>query len=370
MVESGAKYLIFPLLLVACYGTSCTVSQPVTERDQNVREEQDAIPDAQNEQDEQEKIPDREKRAILEALIAEVSSIGTVNSFLVRKENQLITEQYFDRMSPGQAANIKSASKSILSLLIGIAIDKGYLESVEQTLETFFPDYFNTHPDRGKASITIQDLLTMRSGLQTTSFIYYGEWISSDDWVRFVLDRPLIQERGGRMVYSTGSSHLLSVILTKASGKNTFEFANEYLLGPMGIEMDPWERDPQGYFLGGNDMALTPRDMLKIGQLVMAAGSYNGEQLVSEKWIRDSFETYSRSPFSHYDYGYSWWAHTVADYQVTFAWGYAGQYILMFPELDAIVAITSDIADNNGSRAYQPRIFSFIETSLIPYLEM
>ncbi|MEX0721814.1 MAG: serine hydrolase [Balneolaceae bacterium] len=312
---------------------------------------------------------EEEEARQFEKLVSNFREIGTVNSIVIRKQDGELIEKYFDWMNADRATNIKSASKSILSLLIGIAIDKSYLAGVDQTLEPFFPEYFKANPDSEKAAITIKDLLTMRSGLRTTSFHHYGKWVSSDDWVTYALDRPLVQKSGDKMVYSTGSSHLLSVILTKATGMNTKEFAEKHLFKPMDIELNNWIRDPQGYYLGGNDMVLKPEDMIKIGRMVMDFGNYNGKQLVSKEWIEESLKAYTKSPASHYDYGYMWWREKVADYEIEFAWGYAGQYILMFPELDAVVAITSDITRNRGSREYQKEMFAFIENSLIPYLE-
>lgn len=312
---------------------------------------------------------EEEEEMRFDNLVEEFRQVGTVNSIVIRKDNDLVAERYLDYMSAEKATNIKSASKSILSLLIGIAIDKQYLDGVDQRLDSFFPDYFKANPSSEKSAITLKDLLTMRSGLRTTSFNHYGKWVSSNDWVTYVLDRPLVQKSGDKMVYSTGTSHLLSVILTNATGMSAKEFADKYLFEPMDIELNGWIRDPHGYYLGGNDMILKPEDMIKIGRLVMDKGSYNGKQLISEKWIEESLRTYTKSPASHHDYGYMWWREKVGDYEVQFAWGYAGQYILMFPQLDAVVAITSDISRNKGSRKYDKEMFAFIEKSLIPYLE-
>lgn len=330
-------------------------------------------PDTINELD--IKFREAEKRKILheqllEKVLRDIRQVGTVNSIVIHKQNEIIGERYYDWMNPHVATNIKSASKSILSLLTGIAIQEGYLEGVHQTLDSFFPEYFENNPDSFKASITIQDLLTMRTGLKTTSFSHYRDWVKSQNWAWYTLKRPVIEYRGSKMVYSTGTSHLLSVILTKATGYSTKDFAQKFLFEPMEIEFDNWVKDPQGYYLGGNDMALKPRDMVKIGIMVKNNGKYNGRQVVPESWIRESLQTYTHSTASDYDYGYMWWNKQVGNYNINFAWGYAGQYILIVPELDAVVAITSDIEKNKGSREYQNEMFSFIEHSLIPYLEL
>lgn len=304
-----------------------------------------------------------------EEKLMNIFDIGTVQSLMVEKQGELIFESYQGRMNRNQTTNIKSASKSVLSLLTGIAIDRGYLEGVDQTIGQFFPDYFNQHPDSIKESITIKDLLTMRSGLETTSFRNYGRWVVSDNWIEFALNQPMEEEPGGRMVYSTGTSHLLSVILTRATGMSTKAFAEEYFFGPLNIQVGGWDTDPQGYYMGGNNLAISPHALLKIGRLMMNMGSYNGEQILPESWIRESVEIYTRSNYNAYNYGYMWWRKPVGNTEVVFAWGNGGQYIMILPELETVVSITSDVINSDGSRGYQRRIFQFVEEQLIPFIQ-
>ncbi|WP_234570488.1 serine hydrolase domain-containing protein [Rhodohalobacter sp. 614A] len=299
----------------------------------------------------------------------EIFNIGTVQSLVIQKNDQIIYEEYRGSIEGDEPTNIKSASKSIISLLVGIAIDKGFIEGVDQTIGDFFPEYFEENPDSAKAAITIRDLLTMRSGLETTSFRNYGRWVMSSNWVEFTLDQPFAEQPGGRMVYSTGTSHLLSVILTKATGMSTRAFANEYLFGPMDIRIGGWDRDPQGYYMGGNNLAVAPLDLLKIGELMMNVGEYGGQQLISKDWIMESVQVYTRSNFNPYNYGYMWWRRPVGNYQIFFAWGNGGQYIMILPELDAIISITSDLGRSTGSRRYQDRIFDFLRDTMIPFIE-
>ena len=170
-----------------------------------------------------------------------------------------------------QPANIKSASKSVISALVGIAIDRGHIKSVKQPVADFFPDLF-AGTDDPKREITIEDLLTMRSGLESTSNRNYGAWVQSRNWVRYALARPLLAEPGTRMQYSTGNSHVLSAILTKATGKSTWQFAQEALAKPLGFSLAQWPRDPQGIYFGGNDMLMTPRQMVAFGELYLNRG--------------------------------------------------------------------------------------------------
>lgn len=304
-----------------------------------------------------------------EEIHQKADAIESIRSLLIQKNGEMITERYFDGNTAGRAMNIKSASKSIISLIVGIAVDKGFIESIEQPIRRYFPDYFEQISDSLKRTITVRDLLTMRSGLVTTSFHNYGRWVTSSDWVEYALEQPMVRQPGGDMVYSTGSSHLLSVIIEKASGMSTRQFAQKYLFEPMGINTAGWQQDPQGYDFGGNNMTMRPRDMLKIGQMVLNGGRFNDQQIVSRQWIRDSFKTYTRSNYNPYDYGYMWWNRHVGGYKVFFAWGFGGQYIFMIPELDSVVVITSSLQNADQSRSYKRPIFNLLENGIIPSVE-
>jgi CubicO group peptidase (beta-lactamase class C family) len=303
----------------------------------------------------------------LDPVIDRAFDLGAVESFMVERGGEVITQKFTGRMNATRPANIKSASKSILSLLVGIAIHQGYLEGVDQPIGDFFRDYFDENPDPAKESITIEDLLTMRGGLESTSIRNYGRWVVSSNWTRYVLTRQLVADPGGRMIYSTGSTHLLSVILTRATGMSTLAFANQYLFRPMDIRIGGWDRDPQGYYFGGNNMAMAPADMLKIARLMMNMGEWNGEQLVPAEWILDSVKTYTQSNFNPYDLGYLWWRRPVNGYEAIFAWGHGGQYIMMIPELDVALAITSNLARVQG-RGHQRALFRYLEEELVPAL--
>ena len=304
------------------------------------------------------------------AIVEEIFRTGPIKSFMLQRDGELLIEAHRMGMRADRTTNVKSVSKSIISLLVGIAIEQGYLRGVRQPIGVFFPDYFERLPDPEKESITIQDLLTMRAGLASTSRRNYGRWVLSDNWVEFALGRPLIEEPGGEMVYSTGSSHLLSVILTRATGMSTREFANKNLFGPLNIRDGGWDRDPQGYYLGGNNIALSPAALLKIGTLVMNMGVYDGKQIVPRAWIAESMQIYTRSRFNPYDYGYAWWQRELNGHTVQFAWGNGGQYILMLPAFKTVVAIASRSGESStDSRASRRMLFDFIETRLIGFLQ-
>lgn len=302
----------------------------------------------------------------LQMIYKEASEIPSVRSLLIQQNGKLLARKYFKGARPGQKWNTKSASKSIISLLVGIAIDKGYIESVEDSIGRYLPDYFEEIEDPQKRSITIKDLLTMRSGLETTSFHNYGAWVTSSDWVQFTLDQPMVARPGGDMVYSTGSSHLMSVIINRAAGMSTSRFAQKFLFDPMEIKVGGWDRDPDGYYMGGNNLALAPFDLLKIGQMILNGGNWQGKRIISKEWLADSFDTYTRSNFNPYDYGYMWWNREVRGYTAYFAWGYGGQYLFLLPELDAVVVIMSSLAEASQRRRYKEPVFRLLRQFIIP----
>ncbi len=293
--------------------------------------------------------------------------ISRLRSLLISVDGELVEERYFNGNGPSRWENIKSVSKSIISTLVGIALDRGYLRSVREPIGKYFPRYLRAAGDVAKREITIEDLLTMRSGLETTSNRNYGRWVKSSNWVRHALSRPMADEPGGRMIYSTGNSHLLSAILTKASGMSTYEFARRYLADPAGIPIRPWARDPQGIYLGGNEMHLTTRGMVNFGELYVNRGRSENKRIVSESWIEESLKPRTQSRWSGREYGYGWWIDRLAGHQSYFAWGHSGQFIFTLPELKVVVVTTSAAGFERGERREQRQaIYDLMEEHIIP----
>jgi CubicO group peptidase (beta-lactamase class C family) len=296
------------------------------------------------------------------------NELPRLRSLLVSIDGELVDQRYFNGARAGQPANLKSASKSLLSILVGIALDRGYLGSVRDRIDRFFPEHLGAG-DGVKKSITIEDLLTMRSGLEATSNVNYGRWVQSGNWVRYALSRPLLDAPGGQMIYSTGNSHLLSALLTRAAKMSTFEFARRYLAVPLGISIGPWVRDPQGIYFGGNEMHLTPRAMIEVGELYLNGGRAGGKQVVSETWVKESLKPRTRSRWSGREYGYGWWIDTLAGHPAYYAWGHGGQFIFVVPDLKLVVAATSVPASGEGRREHQRAIYDLMERDLIPAAE-
>ena len=296
---------------------------------------------------------------------AAASELPQLRSLLVSWRGGLIAEYYARGVRPNAPANIKSASKSVIAALVGIAIERGAIKSVNEPIVTFFPE-LRRDPDRRKQTITVEDLLTMRSGLESTSGRNYGAWVQSRDWVRGALARPLVSEPGTAMEYSTGSSHLLSAILTRTTGISTWQFAQEALARPLGTSLARWPQDPQGIYFGGNEMLLAPKQMVAIGELYLARGRANGRQVVPASWVDTSCAPRTTSVYdADRRYGYGWWIQDFRGGTACFAWGYGGQYILVFRELDLVVAATSSTAVSEERRGHRRRLFDLIEEHVL-----
>jgi len=293
------------------------------------------------------------------------SELPRLHSLLVSWRGDLVLEQYFNGTRASRPANVKSVSKSLISALVGIAIDRKLIEGVDQPIATFFPGALGTQADAAKRAITIEDLLTMRSGLESTSSRNYGSWVRSRNWVRYALARPLLSEPGTEMDYSTGNTHLLSAIITRVARKSTRQFAQEALAGPLGFTLADWPRDPQGIYFGGNDMLLTPRQMIAFGELYLNRGARNGRQIVSAAWVDASFVARARSHWSDQLYGYGWWMRQVAGRRIHFAWGFGGQFIFVVPDLQLVVVTTSSTATDDDRRGHRRTVQDVVEQFVI-----
>lgn len=309
--------------------------------------------------------PAARSRPDVSGAAAVAAGLPQLHSLLVSWRGDLILEHYAPGRRATRLANVKSASKSIVSALVGIAIDRGLIKGVEQPIAAYFPE-LKRDSDRRKQAITIEDLLTMRSGLESTSGGNYGPWVKSRNWVRYALDRPLVSEPGTTMEYSSGTSHLLSAILTRATKMSTWQFAQQTIAKPLGFSLAQWPRDPQGIYFGGNEMLLTPRQMVAVGQLYLNGGRVGGRQVVPRAWVETSCvpRTTSRwNPDRHY--GYGWWITEVGGYQACFAWGFGGQHILVFRNLDLVVVTTSSTDVSDERWGYRRQLFDLIASQII-----
>lgn len=248
-----------------------------------------------------------------------------------------------------RVANVKSCSKSVLALLLGSALERGEVPSLSVRLGEVAPGLVPADATEGAADLTLEHLVTLRAGLQGTSGGNYGAWVGSRDWVGYVLRQPRIAPNGGRMIYSTGTTHVLGAALAVATGQSLLDLARERLGGPLGIEVPGWTRDPQGFYFGGNEMALTPEAMLRVAVMVRDGGRHGGAQVIGADWIAASRVVRTRSPFSGLGYGYGWF---LSESGWMLARGYGGQVIAAHAERGLAVAITSDTDRPARSEGY------------------
>jgi len=278
----------------------------------------------------------------MEDALRQAAAMPRLRTLLIARHGDLLVERRFRGPALDAPANVKSVSKSVLSALVGIAIAEGTIESVDQPIAPFFDRYLASDPDPRKREITVGHLLSMQSGLERTSGTHYGRWVSSPDWVRYALTRPMVAEPGGPRMYSTGNSHLLSAMLTQAAGQNTWAYARDKLAQPLGVALPRWPADPQGIFFGGNEMRMTPRAMVRFGELYRNGGRHEGRQIVPESWVRESLTPRTGSRREGEGYGYGWFVGEVRGHPVFYAWGYGGQFIFVVPDLELTVVTTSD----------------------------
>jgi CubicO group peptidase (beta-lactamase class C family) len=301
------------------------------------------------------------EQATLDAVGKAAAEVPRLHSLLVSHRGTLVLERYLNGRRATQHANVKSVSKSVISALVGIAIEQKLISSVREPIASYFADLLRADANAEKRKITIEDLLTMRAGLESTSGRNYGAWVTSKNWVQFALSRELEIEPGTEMEYSTGNTHLLSAILTKATKQSTWDYAQRVLAKPLGFSLARWPQDPQGIYFGGNEMLFTPRQLVTFGELYLHRGRHGDRQVVPSRWIDESFVPRGQSDFNNQLYGYGWWMREFAGEQAFFAWGFGGQYVFILPRLQLVVVTTSSTAIGEERRGHRRSIFGLLE---------
>ncbi len=297
----------------------------------------------------------------LAEVLDEAAAIEALETVVVAVDGRTLAERGYNGHSPADPTNIKSASKAVVSALVGIAIDRGLLAGTDQRIAPLLADRLPEDPDPRLSRVTIGHLLSMQAGLQPVSGPEYGSWVASRDWVRDALRRPFVAEPGGRMLYSTGSSHLLSAILTKLGGRPTLALARDWLAPLDGFRIASWDRDPQGIHFGGNQMAMSPRSLLAFGELYRRGGrTADGRQLLPQTWVDRSFAPRTTSRWTGDGYGYGWFLRRIAGREVHYAWGYGGQMLYLVPSLDLTVVMTSDETRPSARTGHRDRLHGLL----------
>jgi CubicO group peptidase (beta-lactamase class C family) len=303
-----------------------------------------------------------------------ISNNYQVKSVLVLKSGFLIYEKYFDISDDlFTHRQVYSVTKSIVSTLLGISIDKGYINSTKQKVLDYFPELQIDNVNTEKQEMTIEDLLKMASGLDWDEWTYSYEddrnnaikMYYSSNWVQFVLNRSIVYTPGMRFTYNSGVSHVLGAIVQKAVNVSLYQFAKENLFNPIGIfeNETSWDIATQNITNGGWGLKMTPRALARIGLLFDNNGIWNGNQIVSSNWVENATRSQIKTN-SGGSYGYQWWIDSTG---FSFsARGYQGQYIIVAPEKNLVVIFTSVIT-NGGSpySLYQQFIVPAIDSTTI-----
>ncbi len=287
------------------------------------------------------------------------SDYSNIAGIIVLKNGEKLYENYFNECTAANAIHVFSVTKSIISILIGIALDKGYIKSIDQKVLDFFPDYTIKRGEKTIQSVTIKDMLTMTAPYKYRS-APYTKYFTSDDWVKAALDLLGGKSPIGEFRYTPLiGPDILSGILVKATGQSVLDFATEYLFSPLGIKgktnvifhdkeeqfaflkaknVSGWVADPQGINTAGWGLTLTAMDMAKIGQLYLDGGKWKGKQIVSAGWIDESTMEHSRWKQLNLPYGYLWWVEVGNGYA---AMGDSGNVIYINTKKKIVVAIAS-----------------------------
>ncbi len=319
-----------------------------------------------------------------EFLIKMIDSINgksfvNTHSTLIAKKGKLIFESYFDGYNSNIPHDQRSASKSIASAMMGIAIDDKIIDNVNKSLYDFIPEAYQQTKDSQKSKIRIKDLLTMSSGLDAIDFgidrnsaASEGSYQNSNDWLKTVLEASMIYKPGTHANYGSANPFLLGVILNESLEKPLELYMDQKLLSPLGITnyiIQTENTASTPYFGGG--MYLTPRDMLKFGQLYLNKGNWKGEQVISENWVSESFKKYLKLENTNdkNEYGYLWWhkTYTIGGKEIKSieARGAGGQYIFVIPELESVVVITSGNYRNGNSQQPEKILEEYILPAII-----
>ena len=299
------------------------------------------------------------------------NNLKNIHSILLIKNGKLILEEYFGGYHRNLKHPVASVTKSVTSILFGIAKDQGKKIVLDDNLATYLPEYNDLISNNGKSEITLEHLLTMRAGLEWDEMhepTSGTHMIESNDAIKYVLGRKLVDPPGKRFFYNTGLSTVLGRILKNTTGSDAVQYADVHLFSPLGITDYAWDKLPDGTVLTGSHLNLRPRDMAKLGYLFLKDGAWNGRQIVSKKWVRESIYPHVTGDLiSGTGYGYQWWRGTTRigdrDIDAFYAAGHGGQFIVQIPSLDLITVITSQVHNNNAGDF---RAYSVLENYIIP----
>ena len=370
--EFDTKHIDYQFKIFACDDISHACKMNREPNFKKFLEQQQSFPDADW------LVSTPEKKGLdqtkLQEAISTAADISKFRSILVVKDGNLVSEEYFARKDDLRPQHVQSVTKSITSLLIGIAIDKGVIKSEKEVIKPYFPEFFSKPHDERKHNITIEQLLTMTSRLNFADSPYHSNyentktWHEPGSWKDYwyadnYLDRALnvdLVETDDEiaMIYNTPACNLLTTILKRSANMTSKEFADEHLFGPLGIKNYSWWHDSDYNYVGGHTIFIRPRDLARIGQMILDGGKFAGRQIVSQEWLEKSFRSFVSESVKTddgetvLDYGYLWWLGEYQGYKYQLAWGHGGQFLFMIPAANTIVVTTAN-PDPDGATHWE-----------------
>ncbi len=281
----------------------------------------------------------------------------SLHSLLVIRNGYIVSETYFQSYNQDVKHEVYSCTKSVIATLVGIAVDKGYIAGINAPVKDFFPGRTFENEDARKDAMTLENLLTMTSGLAwEESDATIRKLYVSGDWVKFMMDIPMSAQPGSQFNYCSGCSHILSAILQYKTGMNTRDFARQVLFQPLGISNVNWSTDSTGIPIGGWGLQITPRDMAKLGYLYLHDGIWDGRQIVSAGWVEAATRKHTGTD-TDLGYSYQWWTYPSLDAYT--ALGRYGQTIFVIPDQNLIIVTTAAVEGHE-------EIFRLIKEYIVP----
>jgi CubicO group peptidase (beta-lactamase class C family) len=305
--------------------------------------------------------------------VSDAAAMPRFRSLLVARHGKLVSENYFGGADRSTSFDVRSVTKSVVSMLTGIALQTGQLSSVNATLGDYVATPYSL--DQMDRAVTVRQLLTMTSRYQwnETGGNDYNNWVLSNDHVQFLLDR-LQTDPEGEFNYNSASVNLLGLVLERATAQSLPQFANETLFSDIGITTAQWELLEPGMVNGGSGIQMSAHDLLRLGQLMLQRGRSGGRQVVPESWLEAGTlpqfawrEIYGAQRGT--TYGYLWWLAQPPAIAATFAWGFGGQFVYVVPSLDLVVVTTTEwrgISAETSPTMFASSILTIIVNDILP----
>ena len=294
-----------------------------------------------------------------------------LHSVIIIRNGYIVSECYFYPYKKDYLHMLNSVTKGITSTLVGLAIEDGYINGIDEKVVDIFSDMNINNLDDRKTSITIEHLLTMTDGLDWRESTNHGGSNNSysimhrsDNQVQYVLDTPMREKPGKNFNYNSGGSHLLTAIVEKTAGKTALEYATERLFTPLGISEVVWWQDKQDVYYGGSRLMMKPEDLAKVGLLYLNKGQWENKQILPENWVEDATKRHvgtSKDPTGQHGYGYHWWQNSFGGYS---ARGFAGQYLFVLPKENMVIVFTSGLSNSLFDRPQ-----GLVESYILPAIK-